>query len=68
EISDGRVGINAPGGIEVVNSPHLFQLAGQLNEQGQPDDTIYVAFNRSIDGNESGAGVGEVVVTFYPAR
>jgi len=68
EISDGRVGINAPGGIEVVNSPHLFQLAGRLDEQGQPDDTIYVAFNRSIDGNEYGAGVGEVVVTFYPTR
>jgi hypothetical protein len=63
EISAGRVAINGLGGIEVIASPDLFhQLDGGENNR------FYAAFNRSLDGEQFGAGVGSVVVTLYPAR
>ncbi|MEZ4616447.1 MAG: hypothetical protein R2867_13225 [Caldilineaceae bacterium] len=63
EIQNGRVAINGSGGIDVVESPDLFML-----DTGSHDQRIYAAFNRSIDGELVGDGVGEVVVTLYPAR
>lgn len=61
DIANHRLGLNAAAGIEVVESPYLFTLEGA-------DSTLYAAFNRSINGRESGAGVSKVVVTLYPAQ
>lgn len=58
EVSQGRLGINYGGGIEVVDSPYLFDS----------NAVLYAAFNRTIDGNGGGTGVSQVVVTLYPAR
>lgn len=74
EVSDGRVGINYAGGIEVVTSPTLFALNGQPDREGRVNGDIYAAFNRGIAGARSGSGfrsgggVSKVVVTLYPAR
>ncbi len=58
EVAQGRLGINYGGGIEVVDSPYLFG----------PNPILYVAFNRTIDGNGAGAGISQVVITLSPAR
>ncbi len=58
EVAQGRVGINYGGGIEVVDSPYLFGANPVLN----------VAFNRSLDGPDTGSGISQVVITLYPAR
>ncbi|MCB0082113.1 MAG: VWA domain-containing protein [Caldilineaceae bacterium] len=63
EIRAGRVAVNSPVGIDVVESPTLFGL----DFHGNPDHTIYATFNRDLD-NQDGAGVGTVVVTLYPAQ
>ncbi len=63
EISADRVAINGPGGIDVVTSDHLFHGNGYGQAQ-----RVYAAFNRSLDGEQYGSGVGTVVVTLYPAR
>lgn len=68
EVSNDRLGINYGGGIEVVESPYLFALDGQLDRAGLANYEIYAAFNRTIDGNSSGSGISQVVVTLYPAR
>jgi len=68
EVADGRLGINGPGGIDVVESPYLFALAGQADREGAVNYDIYVAFNRSITGAERGSGVSSVVITLSPAR
>lgn len=63
EVSNERLGINSATGIDVVDSPYLFTLDQRT---GQPN--LYAAFNRTINGAGSGAGVSKVVVTLYPAR
>jgi hypothetical protein len=68
EVSNDRLGINYGGGIEVVESPYLFALDGQLDRAGLANYEIYAAFNRTIDGSNSGSGISQVVVTLYPAR
>lgn len=68
EVANGRLGINYGGGIEVVDSPYLFALAGQPDWSGPVNQEIYAAFNRTIDGSQSGAGISQIVITLYPAR
>ncbi len=68
EVSNERLGLNTASGIEVVNSPYLFALNGQEDRQGASNNDIYAAFNRSIVGNTTGAGVAKVVMTLYPAQ
>ena len=68
EIANERLGIDYGGGIEVLDSPYLFALDGQLDRIGPEEYDIYAAFNRTIDGDGYGAGVSQVVVTLYPAR
>lgn len=68
EVANARLGINYGGGIEVVDSPYLFALAGQPDWSGPVNQEIYAAFNRTIDGSRSGVGISQVVVTLYPAR
>ena len=68
EVANERLGINYGGGIEVVDSPYLFALAGQPDGSGPVNQEIYAAFNRTIDGSRSGSGISQVVVTLYPAR
>jgi hypothetical protein len=68
EVSNDRLGINYGGGIEVVESPYLFALDGQLDRAGLANYEIYAAFNRTIDGSSNGSGISKVVVTLYPAR
>jgi hypothetical protein len=68
EVSNDRLGINYGGGIEVVESPYLFALDGQLDRAGLANYEIYAAFNRTIDGSSNGSGISQVVVTLYPAR
>lgn len=63
EVSAGRVAINSPAGIDVIESPALFGR----DFDGNPDHVIYATFNRDLDG-QKGAGVGTVVVTLYPAQ
>lgn len=63
EVSNNRLGVNSANGIDVVDSPYLFTLDPRA---GQPN--LYAAFNRTINGAGSGAGVSKVVVTLYPAR
>ena len=63
EVSSQRLGLNYSGGIEVVDSPFLYNFgfaSGSYN--------LYAAFNRTISGADSGSGVSKVVVTIYPAR
>lgn len=68
EVGNKRLGINYGGGIEVVESPHLFALTGQRDRKGPEDYDLYATFNRTIDGDGHGNGVSEVMVTLYPAR
>lgn len=63
EISDGRVAVNGPGGIDVWESAALFNLGAEANDQ-----RFYAAFNRSVKSGPYGSGVGTVLVTLYPAR
>lgn len=68
EVTNARLGINYGGGIEVVDSPYLFALAGQPDWSGPVNQELYAAFNRTIDGSHNGTGISQVVVTLYPAR
>ncbi len=63
EISRGRVALTGPGGINVVESPHLFRQQGPNTNW-----PLYIAFNRSLGGGRQGDGVGQVTVTLYPVR
>ena len=68
EVANDRLGINYGSGIEVVESPYLFALDGQLDRAGLFNYEIFAAFNRTIDGSSNGSGISQVVVTLYPAR
>jgi Mg-chelatase subunit ChlD len=68
EVSDQRLGVNHAGGIDVVESPHLFALNRQPDRTGLVNYDLYAAFNRTIANGETGYGVSQVVVTLYPAR
>jgi hypothetical protein len=64
EVSNERLGVNSPNGIEVIDSPYLFALANQSDRKGPSNNDIFAAFNRSVAGNRSGAGISQVVITF----
>ncbi|MGE0494542.1 MAG: hypothetical protein AB7S38_35360 [Vulcanimicrobiota bacterium] len=50
-------------GTDSMNSPYLFALAGQSDQEGEPNHTIYAAFNRTIsDDSRSGSGATAVTV------
>lgn len=68
EISNGRLGLNYGGGIEVIDSPYLFALNRQPDREGPVNYDLYAAFNRTIDGERNGSGVSKVLVTLYPSR
>ncbi len=63
EVSSQRLGLNYAGGIEVVDSPYLFNFS-----QRPGDLNLYAAFNRTISGSQSGSSVSKVVITLYPAQ
>ncbi len=63
EVSSQRLGLNSVGGIEVVDSPYLYNFGYQSDSYN-----LYAAFNRTIIGSESGSGVSKVVITLYPAK
>lgn len=67
ELSNGRLGINGPSGIELVESPYLFALDGQRDRVGASNYELYVAFNRTIAVDDwIGSGVEKVTITLYP--
>ncbi|MCA9791077.1 MAG: hypothetical protein KC910_04750 [Candidatus Eremiobacteraeota bacterium] len=50
-------------GTDSMTSPYLFALAGQSDQEGEPNQTIYAAFNRTISGGgRTGSGVTAVTV------
>lgn len=50
-------------GSDSMNSPYLFALAGQTDQEGEPNHTIYAAFNRTIsDDSRSGSGATAVTI------
>ena len=63
EVSSQRLGLNYSGGIEVVDSPYLYNFG-----YASSAFNLYAAFNRTISGADSGSGVSKVVVTIYLAR
>jgi Mg-chelatase subunit ChlD len=65
EVSDGRLGINYAGGIEVVESPYLL-FFGQYDLDGTPD--LHIFLNGQSANAQGGADPDQVVVTLYPAR
>lgn len=67
EVSSGRLGINGPAGIELVESPYLFALGGQPERAGTQNYELYAAFNRAIAADDwPSTGVAAVTITFYP--
>ncbi|MDQ3248903.1 MAG: VWA domain-containing protein, partial [Chloroflexota bacterium] len=68
EVANEHLGINALGGIEVLDSPYLFALDGQADREGSTNYDLYAAFNRTVDGSSNGRGVSQVVITLYPVR
>ena len=50
-----------------MNSPYLYALNGEADNEGPVNYDIYAAFNRVINSSyRSGSGVGSVVVTLLP--
>lgn len=68
EVANEHLGINGPGGIDVIESPYLFALAGQPDREGAVNYDIYAAFNQTVNGESQGAGVRTVLITLSPAR
>lgn len=68
EVSNGRLGLSAAGGIERFDSPYLFALNGQPDREGASNHELYVAFQRTIAGGHDGAGMTQVVITLYPSQ
>ncbi|MCE7983505.1 MAG: VWA domain-containing protein [Caldilinea sp. CFX5] len=68
EVSDQHLGISAAGGIEVFDSPYLFALNGQPDREGEVNYSLYLGFNRSINGGHDGTGVARVIITLIPAQ
>ncbi|MEZ4656332.1 MAG: VWA domain-containing protein [Caldilineaceae bacterium] len=67
DVSNERLGINGPAGIELVESPYLFALDGQVDRSGPQNYELFAAFNRTIAAdNWSSTGVEEVTITLYP--
>jgi len=48
-----------------LNSPHLYALEGQLDDEGTINYDIYAAFNRVITGSRHGSGVTEVRIVLF---
>ncbi len=62
EIADNRVKVEGQGTVE---SPYLFALNGQWDDEGPVNFDIYAAFNRNITGDRRGIGVERVAITLF---